>query len=66
MNQVWLTDKINKQLAETAKVNKVTKEALCNILLVLSLSNESSVAQAVKLINLWGLGGATKLENLTL
>ena len=62
MLQVYVTDKVNEQLTKAAKVNEVTKEGLCNILLALALTNESSLVQAVKLIKLWSLGGTAEQE----
>ena len=61
-NQADLTDRINEQLAKAAKANKVSNEDLRNTLLLLSLSNESSVDQAVTFIKLWGREGTTKPE----
>lgn len=63
---MYLTEKIDKKLTDIAGQNEVTKEGLGNILLILSLCDEKQVALAVNLINAWGLGGATKLESLTL
>ena len=66
MGQVYLTEKIDKKLTDIAGQNEVTKEGLGNILLILSLCDEKQVGLAVNLIKAWGLGGATKLESLTL
>jgi len=66
MGQVYLTEKIDNKLTDIARQNEVTKEGLGNILLILSLCDEKQVALAVNLIKAWGLGGATKLESLTL
>ena len=66
MGQVYLTEKIDNKLTDIARQNEVTKEGLGNILLILSLCDEKQVGLAVNLIKAWGLGGATKLESLTL
>jgi hypothetical protein len=66
MPQVWLTAKIKRKLDETAKLKSVTEEGLANVLLALSLCDEEKVTQAVNLINMWELGGMTRLEKITL
>lgn len=38
------------------------KEALGNILLLLAMSDERLVRQAVNIIRIWGIGGAEEME----
>lgn len=62
MKQLWLTDKIDKKLEALKIQNKVHKEALGNVLLLLVMCNEEQVKQAVNLIEAWDIKGAAEME----
>ncbi|MGQ9642174.1 MAG: hypothetical protein ACUVUF_08705 [Candidatus Bathycorpusculaceae bacterium] len=60
---LYITDKIHGKLKSLAMDKNVYLEGLGNILLLLSLSNDAIVSQAVNIINTLDIKGATDLEN---
>ncbi|MGQ9759564.1 MAG: hypothetical protein ACUVQ5_03205, partial [Candidatus Methanomethylicaceae archaeon] len=58
-----ITDKIHAKLKSLAVDKNAYLEGLGNILLLLSLSNEAIVSQAVNIINALDIKGGTDLEN---
>lgn len=61
---VWLTKRINAKLEELKDKHGVYKEGLGNILLLLAMSNEDLVKQAVNIIRIWDIKGGTDLETM--
>jgi hypothetical protein len=59
---VFLTDIIHDKLKDLAKKFNVSFEAMGNTLLVLAMSNDEQVKQAVNLIETWNIKGATEME----
>lgn len=59
---VFLTDIIHDKLKDLAKKFNVSFEAMGNTLLVLAMSNDEQVKQAVNLIGTWNIKGATEME----
>ncbi|MEM0049006.1 MAG: hypothetical protein QW424_01530 [Candidatus Bathyarchaeia archaeon] len=62
--QLWLTKRIDAKLEELKDAYGVHKEGLGNILLLLALSNEDLVKQAVNIIKIWNIKGVTDLEKM--
>lgn len=60
---LFLTTKIHTKLKTTADNYGVKMEALGNTLLILALSDESKVKQAIDLIKIWNIEGQRKMEN---
>jgi hypothetical protein len=53
MSGIYVNGGLDNMLEETARANDVGKEALSNILLVLSLKEQKQVERAVALIKTW-------------
>jgi hypothetical protein len=61
---LYLTKKINAKLEELKEANGVHKEGLGNILLLLAMSDENLVKQALNIIRIWEIKGAVDLEKM--
>lgn len=59
---VFITPKIKKWLADTARERRVKQEGLACMLLALSLSDPQKVDQAATLLKRYDLGGATDMQ----
>ncbi len=62
--QVWLTKRIDAKLEELTKLHHVHKEGLGNILLLLAMSDEALVKQAVNMIRTWDIKGGADLQKM--
>lgn len=62
--QLWLTNKIDAKLEELTKAHGVRKEGLGNILLLLAMSDDCLVKQAVNLIKTWDIKGGMDLQKM--
>jgi hypothetical protein len=60
---VFITPKIKQWLVETATKYNVRQEGLASVLLVLGLSDERTLDQALSLLRAYELGGATDMAN---
>ncbi len=60
---VWLTAKVKGDLARIARENGITEEAIANVILRLSFSDEAEVKRVINLTKATNLGGATDLTN---
>jgi hypothetical protein len=61
---LYLTKKINANLEELKEANGVHKEGLGNILLLLAMSDENLVKQALNIIKTWDIKGGVDLEKV--
>jgi uncharacterized protein YajQ (UPF0234 family) len=62
--QVWLTNRIDARLEELQKKHDVKKEGLGNILLLLAMSDDNLVKQAVNIIKTWNIKGGVDLQTM--
>ena len=60
--QLYLTQRVDDKLESVAKTKGVLKEALGNVLLMLSLCNDEQVNVAVNIIKAWNIKGETEME----
>ncbi|MEM2614176.1 MAG: hypothetical protein QXO15_08135 [Nitrososphaerota archaeon] len=63
--QLWLTKRIDAKLEELKDTYNVHKEGLGNILLLLALSDEDLVKQAVNIIKIWNIMGTCLLSTVS-
>lgn len=57
-----VTKKINDMMDKEAQKNGVKKEGLAGVLLLLGLSNDAILRQALSLMKMYGLGGSVDME----
>ena len=60
---IWVTDKIHAKITEKAEALDLTQEGLAGVLLLLSVSNETILNQAIDLMKTYDLGGSTDMES---
>ena len=53
MNGIYVNIELNNMLEEIARANAVNKDALSNILLLLSLKEQKQIEKAVNLVKTW-------------
>lgn len=58
---IWVTDKIHDRAMEKAQELHVPVEGLVGVILVLALSSETMLRQALGIMKMYGLGGATDM-----
>jgi len=58
---VWLTAKIKNDLERIAQENEVRQEALINVILRLTFSDDQALSKVIKLIKSANLGGEIDL-----
>jgi hypothetical protein len=62
--QVWLTTRIDARLEELKEIHDVYKEGLGNILLLLAMSDDNLVKQAVNIIKTWNIKGGIDIQTM--
>ncbi len=60
---IWVTNKIHRKVTEKAEQFDVTQEGLAGVLLLLSVTNETILKQALDLMKMYDLGGSTDMES---
>jgi len=60
---IFVTSKIHARIAEKAQEFGIKQEGLASVLLLLGLSNETILKQALELIKMYNLGGSVDMEN---
>lgn len=60
--QVWLTTRIDARLEELKEIHDVYKEGIGNILLLLAMSDDNLVKQAVNIIKTWNIKGGADIQ----
>lgn len=62
--QVWLTKRIDAKLEELKDKHHVYKEGMGNILLLLAMSDDNLVNQAVNIIKTWNIKGGVDIQTM--
>jgi len=58
---VWLSDRVKEDLERIAKEHKVSQEAIANVILRLTFSDDQEVRKVINLIKSANLGGQMDL-----